>query len=139
MIVLIRSSWRAAVVVAGLLWAAPAVLAQTEPPRGEIAAGAMFGVTVGMDCDLDGVVLADCSPHSKEWWISPAYHITERVALAARGGSPDIHMTERTLSSRRGEVIDDEVGMKSAQERLRTSHRSRNRRNTARKRAAGRP
>ncbi len=59
--------------------------------------------------------------------------------LAARGGSPHIHMTERTLSSRRGEVIDDEVGMKSAQERLRTSHRSRNRRNTARKRAAGRP
>ena len=39
--------------------------------------------------------------------------------LAARGGSPHIHMTERTLSSRRGEVIDDEVGMKSAQERLR--------------------
>ena len=61
------------------------------------------------------------------------------AALAARGGSPHIHMTERTLSSRRGEVIDDEVGMKSAQERLRTSHRSRNRRNTARKRAAGRP
>ena len=59
--------------------------------------------------------------------------------LAARGGSPHIHMTERTLSSRRGEVIDDEVGMKSAQERLRTSHRSRNRPNGARKRAAGRP
>ncbi len=59
--------------------------------------------------------------------------------LAARGGSPHIHMTERTLSSCRGEVIDDEVGMKSAQERLRTSHRSRNSRNTARKRAAGRP
>ena len=30
-------------------------------------------------------------------------------------------MTERKLSSRRGEVIDDEVGMKSVQERLRTS------------------
>ena len=59
--------------------------------------------------------------------------------LAARGGSPHIHMTERTLSLRRGEVIDDEVGMKSAQERLRTSHRSRNRPNGARKRAAGRP
>lgn len=70
------------IVAAGLLLATPAALAQTEPSRGEIAAGAMFGAVVESDCDdLDGVMLADCSPRPKEWWISPAYHLTERVAL----------------------------------------------------------
>lgn len=76
-----RSSRRAALVMAGLLWAVPGALAQTGSPRGEIAAGAMFEQTVGRDCDLDGVMLADCLPLSTAWWISPAYHITERVAL----------------------------------------------------------
>ena len=71
-----------AIVAAWLLLSAPAVLAQTEPYRGEIAAGAMFGAAVGLDCDdLDGAMLADCGPRSKDWWISPAYHLTERVAL----------------------------------------------------------
>ena len=42
----------------------------------------MFGSVVESDCDdLDGVVFTDCSLRPKEWWISPAYHLTERVAL----------------------------------------------------------
>ena len=41
-----RSSRRAALVMAGLLWAVPGALAQTGSPRGEIAAGAMFEQTV---------------------------------------------------------------------------------------------
>ena len=70
------------IVAAWLLLSAPAVLAQTEPSRGEIAAGAMFGSVVESDCDdLDGVVFTDCSLRPREWWISPAYHLTERVAL----------------------------------------------------------
>ena len=76
------SRWCIVVVAAGFLWAAPSVLAQTEPPRWEVAAGAMFGAVVGLPCDeLDGAMLTDCTPRSREWWISPAYHITERVAL----------------------------------------------------------
>ena len=65
--------------VAGL----PAVaLAQPGAPRTEIAAGGMFSQTVGLDCDLgDGVILEGCSPRSTAWWISPAYHVTDRVAL----------------------------------------------------------
>lgn len=71
------------IVAAGLLSVAPAVLAQTEPSRGEIAAGAMFGAVVGLDCSSPGggAMLTDCSPRPKEWWISPAYHVTEQVAL----------------------------------------------------------
>ena len=57
-------------------------LAQPGAPRTEIAAGGMFSQTVGLDCDLgDGVILEGCSPRSTAWWISPAYHVTDRVAL----------------------------------------------------------
>ena len=88
--------------------------------------------------DVNEVSCRDCRQILQQ--MARSTSVAYRLAgLAARGGSPHIHMTERTLSSRRGEVIDDEVGMKSAQERLRTSHRSRNRPNGARKRAAGRP
>ena len=57
-------------------------LAQPVVPRAEIAGGGMFSQTVAVDCDLgDGVILEGCSPRSKAWWISPAYHVTDRVAL----------------------------------------------------------
>ena len=81
----ISPSWHPLIAAAALLWAAPAALAQTERPAWEIAAGGTLGFPsvpeIGPDCDLDGAMLTNCSLRSREWWISPAWHVTDRVAL----------------------------------------------------------
>ena len=83
----ISPSWHPLIAAAVLLWAAPAALAQTERPAWEIAGGGTLGFLsvpeTGPDCDLDGVMLTNCSLRSREWWISPAWHVTDRVALVA--------------------------------------------------------
>lgn len=83
----ISLSWHPLIAAAALLWAAPAALAQTERPAWEIAAGGTLGFLsvpeIGPDCDLDGAMLTNCSLRSREWWISPAWHVTDRVALVA--------------------------------------------------------
>ena len=59
-----------------LLFAAPESAQSQELPRSEIAAGAAFRLSFSPGCELN-----KCSFGTTGWWVSPAYHVTRRVAV----------------------------------------------------------
>lgn len=64
------------VLVFVLLFAAPESAQSQELPRTEIAAGAAFRLSFSPDCELN-----KCSFGTTGWWVSPAYYVTDRIAV----------------------------------------------------------
>ena len=59
-----------------LLFATPGLAQPQAPSRTEIAAGAAFRLSFSPDCELN-----KCSFGTTGWWVSPAYYVTERIAV----------------------------------------------------------
>lgn len=71
---------RFVVLILAAVWLAPGVVLAQAPPRSELAAGVTFGFSSLRNCGLD----ADCARVSTGWAISPAYYLTERIAVVGK-------------------------------------------------------
>lgn len=59
-----------------LLFVTPGLAQPQEPSRTEIAAGAAYRLSFSPGCELN-----KCSFGTTGWWVSPAYYVTDRIAV----------------------------------------------------------